>query len=149
MPYFSYNSKARLATCDQRLQDLFNEIIKEYDCAILCGHRTKEEQEKAFDAGNSKLHFPRSRHNKSPSIAVDVVPYLTKEPHIIWGGFDEYNKYFKDRFKTLKDYNNFVTCTYTVFANHVIDKATEMGIPLEWGGSWKTIVDMPHYQLII
>ena len=25
--------------------------------------------------------------------------------------------------------------------------ATELGIPLEWGGDWKSFVDMPHYQL--
>ena len=25
--------------------------------------------------------------------------------------------------------------------------AAELGVPLEWGGDWKSFVDMPHYQL--
>lgn len=25
--------------------------------------------------------------------------------------------------------------------------ATELGVPIEWGGDWKSFVDMPHYQL--
>ena len=42
MPRYSKKSKQRLASCDKRLQDVFNEVIKHVDCSILEGHRSKE-----------------------------------------------------------------------------------------------------------
>ena len=75
MPKFSKTSKERLAGCHQDLQTIFNYVIKSFDCTIVCGHRGKEEQDKAFKDGFSKVKYPNSRHNKKPSIAVDAVPY--------------------------------------------------------------------------
>lgn len=75
MPIFSDESKKQLATCHPELQLLFNEVIKYYDCKVLEGYRNRLDQEKAFDAGNSKLHYPFGNHNKIPSQAVDVCPY--------------------------------------------------------------------------
>lgn len=75
MPKFGKKSKERLATCHQDLQDIMNDLIEVMDVSIICGHRGKEEQNKAFNEGNSKLQYPNSKHNKSPSLAVDVVPY--------------------------------------------------------------------------
>lgn len=75
MPHFSKTSKKRLATCEQDLQTLFNYVIRYFDCKIICGERTKKAQEKAFNEGFSKVHYPNSKHNRSPSMAVDVVPY--------------------------------------------------------------------------
>ena len=34
MPKFGKNSKERLATCDERLQKVFNEVIKYVDCSV-------------------------------------------------------------------------------------------------------------------
>jgi len=75
MPKFSRSSRDKLAECHEDLQVLFNEVIRYYDCTITCGYRSKEEQNKAFTEGKSKLKFPNSKHNKKPSIAVDAVPY--------------------------------------------------------------------------
>jgi peptidoglycan LD-endopeptidase CwlK len=77
MKQFSESSKAKLVTCHRDLQVLFNHIILERDCTILCGFRSEEDQNKAFADGNSKLKFPNSKHNTSPSLAVDVAPYET------------------------------------------------------------------------
>ena len=49
--------------------------ISYIDCSVLCGHRGEEDQNKAYDSGNSKVKWPNGRHNKKPSIAVDVAPY--------------------------------------------------------------------------
>lgn len=57
MPYYSERSKKRLETCHEDLQKLFNEVIKHFDCTILCGHRGQEEQDKAFAEGMS-FKFP-------------------------------------------------------------------------------------------
>jgi peptidoglycan L-alanyl-D-glutamate endopeptidase CwlK len=78
MPEFSERSKKKLATCDKRLQTIMNELIKQFDVTIVCGYRGQEEQEEAFETGASKLHFPDSKHNNYPSLAVDVIPYGTK-----------------------------------------------------------------------
>ena len=76
MNRFSETSKARLKTCHRDLQILFAHIIQEMDCTIVCGHRDKQEQDKAFAEGKSKLQYPQSKHNSTPSWAVDAAPYV-------------------------------------------------------------------------
>lgn len=75
MYHYSKLSKARLSTCHADLQIIFNEVIKYVDVSIICGHRGKEEQNAAFDAGYSQVQFPDGKHNTIPSMAVDVTPY--------------------------------------------------------------------------
>ena len=53
MPRFGKSSKKRLATCDNRLQKVFNEVIKTVDCSILEGHRSAERQDKLFEEGKT------------------------------------------------------------------------------------------------
>jgi peptidoglycan L-alanyl-D-glutamate endopeptidase CwlK len=75
MPKFSQSSFSKLSTCHHDLQVLFFEVIKYFDCTIVEGYRNQEDQEKAFAAGNTKLHYPYGKHNHQPSMAVDVMPY--------------------------------------------------------------------------
>lgn len=80
MPKFGETSTARLETCHPELQRLFKEVVKTFDCAVLCGYRGAAEQEKAFREGRSKAKFGQSRHNtmidgKPCSMAVDVAPW--------------------------------------------------------------------------
>jgi peptidoglycan L-alanyl-D-glutamate endopeptidase CwlK len=44
MPQFGKDSLTKLSTCHPDLQKLFNEVIKHYDCTILEGHRSDEDQ---------------------------------------------------------------------------------------------------------
>ena len=74
MPRFGTRSKSRLHTCDERLQKLFKEVVKGFDCTVIEGHRGKTKQNAAYDKGNSKLKYPKGKHNRIPSIAVDVAP---------------------------------------------------------------------------
>jgi len=75
MNHFSDTSKTRLFSCHRDLQTLFNHVIIDFDCTIVCGHRDKPEQDKAFAEGKSKLQYPASKHNKIPSLAVDAAPF--------------------------------------------------------------------------
>ena len=109
MPRYSSRSKRRLATCDQRLQDVFNEVIKHVDCSILEGYRNKERQNKLYDEKRTKVKYPNGRHNVNPSKAVDVTPYP-----VDW----------EDRERQ------------TLFAGFVIGIARSMGIKIRWGGNW-------------
>ncbi len=81
MPAYSNISLQKLSTCHKELQILFNHVIQYYDCTVVCGFRTKADQEQAFNDGLSKVHYPGT-HSTKPSIAVDVAPYETN--HIDW-----------------------------------------------------------------
>ena len=83
MNRFSETSKAKLSTCHRDLQTLFNHIILERDCTVVCGYRNEVDQNKAFESGNSQKQWPDSTHNITPSIAVDVAPY--EKNGIDWG----------------------------------------------------------------
>ena len=109
MPRFSTRSKSRLHTCDGRLIELFNKVVKEFDCTVIEGHRGKDAQNEAYNKGNSKLKFPNGKHNKSPSVAVDVAPYP-----IDW----------KDRDR------------FHYFGGYVLGIAKSLGLNIRWGGDW-------------
>jgi hypothetical protein len=79
-------SKLRLATCHPDLRRLI-EMVAEgvdqgdlayadvHDITVLCGYRGQAEQDAAVARGVSKTAWPRSKHNRVPSDAVDVAPY--------------------------------------------------------------------------
>ena len=128
MPRFGKRSKERLSTCDERLQKVFNEVIKYIDCTVLEGHRGQERQDKLFDEGKTKVKYPSGRHNANPSRAVDITPYP-----VDWD----------DRERQ------------TLFAGFVIGTARAMGITLRWGGDWdmdfkvmdNRFDDFPHFEV--
>jgi len=80
----------KLMNCDKQLIDLMNEVILYYDCIILCGHRNKEDQDDAYFSGHSKVKYPKSKHNNTPSRAVDVAPYFAEKPHIRWNDTESF-----------------------------------------------------------
>ena len=75
MPRFGKKSKEQLATCNEKLERVFNEVIKTVDCSVLEGHRDKDRQNAFYEEGKTKVKYPKGRHNANPSLAVDVVPY--------------------------------------------------------------------------
>ena len=72
---FSKTSLDRLNTCHNDLKVVMFEVLKIIDITIATGHRTRDEQQRAYHNGKSKLQYPHSKHNKIPSMAVDVYPY--------------------------------------------------------------------------
>jgi len=128
MPKFGRKSKERLNTCNEKLQKVFNEVIKHVDCSVLEGHREKDRQNKLYEEGKTKVKYPNGRHNRQPSSAVDVTPYP-----VDW----------KDRERQ------------TLFAGFVIGVASQMNINLRWGGDWdqdfqvadNRFDDFPHFEL--
>ena len=61
MPRFGKRSIGRLQTCDQKLQELFYEVVKHFDCSIIEGNRGEERQNKAFADGKSKVKYPNAK----------------------------------------------------------------------------------------
>lgn len=126
---FSSKSKAQLLTVHPELQRLFREVIKGYDCTIIQGHRGKEEQDEYFRTGRSKLQFPNSKHNKTPSLGIDVAPYP-----IDW---NDLNRFYH-------------------FGGYVKGVADQLDINIRWGGDWdgdndlqdQTFMDLVHFELL-
>ena len=75
MPRFGQRSQIQLDSSHPDIQRICNVVIKIFDFSAICGHRGKESQQIAFKSKKSKLQFPDSKHNKKPSMALDVAPY--------------------------------------------------------------------------
>jgi len=137
-------------TCDTRLQVLFKDIVEEFDCSILQGSRPKELQDEYYRTGRSKVKWPNSKHNGTPSLAVDVGPWVNgrvpwpKTPSN-WNDRVQRNRY-------IKDLNQFY-----YFAGYVMERARIMDIELRWGGDWDSdhdlrdnhFDDLVHFELVV
>ena len=85
------DSLNRLKTCHPDLIKLILRVDEIYPVHVICGYRGKEDQDKAFKDKKSKLKFPESKHNKSPSLAVDIVPDPDRNPKTIsWVDLDAF-----------------------------------------------------------
>jgi|2_EtaG_2_1085320.scaffolds.fasta_scaffold00705_6 peptidoglycan L-alanyl-D-glutamate endopeptidase CwlK len=136
MPIFGKRSNKNLNECHEDLRMLFRVVIEKFDCSVIKGKRGEEEQEAAFAAMLSKLHYPDSPHNKEPlSHAADVIPWPVN---------------WKDRDR------------FYFFGGYVKGIATElfatgkMNHEIRWGGDWdgdtnvhdQSFMDLPHFELI-
>ncbi len=129
MPKFSQKSLDRLNQCDSRLVSIFTEVVKHFDCTILEGYRDFDTQFKYWQQNKTKVQYPDSKHNKQPSLAVDVIPYP-----VDW----------QDRERMC------------YFAGHVIAIAKVMfNTNIRWGGDWdldtdladNKFDDLPHFEI--
>ena len=127
MAKFGRRSMANLTTCHKDLQIILTESIRHIDFSVLEGYRDKETQDKMYFDGKSKLKFPQGKHNKKPSLAVDIAPYPFDWTDV-------------QRFKNV------------VFFIKGI--AISMGIKVRLGADWngdfvgnESFVDAPHIEL--
>ncbi len=137
MFHFSKISLKRLSQCHIDLQILFKEVIKHYDCSILCGYRGEEAQNKLYYARpqRTKALFPKSKHNKKPSLAIDVVPYP-----IDWKDYDRF--YF---------FGGFVKGIATMLLKDGV-----ISHKIIWGRDWdddndfddQSLNDFPHFHIV-
>jgi peptidoglycan L-alanyl-D-glutamate endopeptidase CwlK len=136
---FSKKSLERLETCDQGIQIVMQSAIKLVDFSVVCGERTTAEQLKLFKQGRKQKKDGSfkvidkskivtnidginkvSKHNYSPSRAIDIIPYPTG-------------------YKSIEQFHYLAGVVLTISA--------WFGIPFEWGGNWKSIKDYPHFEL--
>jgi peptidoglycan L-alanyl-D-glutamate endopeptidase CwlK len=129
---YGKTSRARLETCHPVLQVLMHRAMDTcpagLDWMIVCGHRTKEEQEAAVKGGFSDVHWPNGKHNSLPSKAVDVAPWVRGTVSWFSHDFPPIAKHIKATWETLTE-------------------AERGGFTLSWGGDWKRRVDSPHWEL--
>ena len=136
MPHYGKASRSRLDTCHIDLQVLFEAVIEEWDNSILCGHRGQKDQDKFFDEGKTKVKWPDGKHNKTPSEAVDSVPYP-----IDWNDRERFIGY---------------GC-YVLGVADALYSAGKMKHKVRWGGDWnhtdreftpQNFNDYPHFELV-
>jgi peptidoglycan L-alanyl-D-glutamate endopeptidase CwlK len=135
MPNFSQRSLDNLENVHPDLVTLMHESIKEFDFTVICGQRTQAQQQELYKQGRTKPGKKvtnidgikkKSKHNYSPSLAVDIVPFP-----IDWNDLK--------RFKAL-----------SVVVLRVAKELKAKGLissDIEWGGNFRSLVDYPHYQI--
>ena len=132
MPKFGKSSTKKLETVHQDLQDILNEAIKYVDFGITEGHRKQELQDLYYETGRSKLKFPQSKHNKFPSLAVDIVPY------VVGVGYD---------YKNIDRFHNIVYFIKGI----AYAKGIELRLGCDWDNDFETkdhsFHDAPHLEL--
>lgn len=123
----------RLERVHPSLVKLVDEVAKTFSVLVICGERTKTEQDAAYNAGTSQVKWPNSKHNIVPpenhSRAVDIAPIP-----LDWND--------KERFY--------------YFAGYVKAKAQALGLNLIWGGDFdddgdlhdQTLYDLVHFEII-
>lgn len=135
MPSFGKASLKQLQTLHPDLQRLLNEAIKYFDFSIVEGFRNKEAQNRAYAKGLSDKKWPNGKHNKKPSLAVDIAPYP-----IDWS--DERR----------------ATERFVLLAGFVLCLASQLGLNIRWGGDWdqdedtrneQGLRDYPHFELVL
>jgi peptidoglycan L-alanyl-D-glutamate endopeptidase CwlK len=132
MAEFGTTSRARLSECNTQLQRLMNRVVQIRDISVVCGRRGKDEQNRLYESGESKLRWPDGKHNvEDPNDladAVDIVPWP-------------------------EQYSDPMTMIHV--AGIVMGVGAEMGIRLRWGGDWnrnsdlrdQTFIDLWHFEI--
>ncbi len=128
MPSFGTASRKKLDTCHDSLIAVCELVIETYDFTVLEGHRSDERQEELFRQGKSKLRAGQSKHNQTPSLAVDIAPYP-----IDWQNMER----------------------FYLLAGMMFQAATDLGVKIRWGMDWdrdwehtdQSFFDAPHFEL--
>ena len=117
---FGKKSLRILDQLDDDLKLLCMEAIERVDFSLICGTRNKEDQEKAFNQGNSKARYGQSPHNFTPARAFDFTPYPCD-----WNNIEDFKR----------------------VAHIIMQCAEELDINITWGGNFKSFKDYPHIEL--
>lgn len=131
---FGKTSVINLFTLNFELQKVMQAALNTgiMDFSIIEGHRNKVVQDKYYIDCKSKVKWPNGKHNKIPSEAVDIVPFINGVP----------------------SWNKLHCC---VLAGIILACAAELEIKLRWGGNWdmdgepitdQDFQDLVHFEII-
>lgn len=128
MPFkFSERSKQNMAGVDPRLiriAEMAIEITRvDFGIPSDGGIRTAERQNELFKAGKSKLDGYNKKSEHQSGKALDFYAFV-----------DGKASWEKEHLAQV--------------AAAFLQSASMLGIKLNWGGLWKTFLDMPHVQLV-
>jgi len=135
----SKKSLSKLSECDVDLQELMQEAIKDspYDFGIMSGYRSPVKQNELYQKGRSvdggivtycDGYIKKSKHNNSPSLAVDIMCYAGGK--ITWSPV-----------VYLEVGTHIMEIAETLFEKGIINNR------ISWGGHWHKFKDWPHFQI--
>lgn len=157
MPHFAVASLDALSTCDERWQEIAHSAIRVWDFSVLECHRNRAKQDAMIAAGTSLAHWPTSKHNSMPSLAIDLAPWYPKNP----GGID----WRTDHAMMAAAYDGNWRLVRTIlenvkrwqaFSGFIRGIAHARGIKVRSGADWDgdarfndhKLIDLPHYEII-
>jgi peptidoglycan L-alanyl-D-glutamate endopeptidase CwlK len=125
---FSKRSLGNLSTAHPLLKEVCEIALAEgiIDFVVIEGHRDKATQDRYFAEGASKLRWPKSKHNRFPSEAVDIVPYPVD-------------------FKDIKRFQELAVVIKAAWEK--IPDEKKDGWKLYNGADWKNFIDRPHWEI--
>lgn len=115
---FSNKSLRRLATVHADLQKVVNRALEISEIDFSVLEGRRTLERQFYLRKRGRSQTMKSQHLLGR--AVDLVPYP-----VDWNDKDAFSK----------------------VADAMKRAAAELGIEIEWGGDWKTFIDMPHFQL--
>lgn len=146
MNRYSPQSEGRLSTCHPDIKKVFRKVLESFDHSIECGWRDEQAQNKAVADGRSKTPWPKSKHNSSPSDAVDAMPWPYSYADI------------EGRSGAAVQYRALIRCgmfigTVLAVADELYARG-EISAPLTSGVDWDNdrdiaetaFMDVPHFQ---
>lgn len=136
MPRLSQKSRARLSGVHSDLVRVVEDAIEACatDFMVIEGVRTLEKQREYFKAGKSKTmnsrHLPKPAKGQAQPVshAVDLAPLVDLD------GDGDLDLSWRPR-------------DFKPIAVAMKEAAAKLGVPIVWGGDWKSFVDMPHFEL--
>ena len=141
---FSQRSLEKIEECHPDIKLILHESIRisHVDFGISCGHRSVEDQKKAFLDGKSKLDGikKKSKHNYFPSLAFDIYVYVPGKKELT---FDNAHL-------------SYLAGVIMTTANRLYSEGLTKH-NLRWGGNWnsdgqilydQSFDDLPHFELI-
>lgn len=126
--------RQRLATVHPALAALVEDVAKAVPLMVVEGARSLDRQRELFALGKSRTM--NSRHLPKPAVglqasvshAVDLAPLVDLD-----GDGDRELSWNAEDFRPI--------------AAAMKEAAAREGVPIVWGGDWRTFVDMPHFEL--
>jgi len=122
----SESSRARLSGVDPRIFEIIDLALKitliDFGIPQDAGLRTAERQKELFDKGVSKCDGYNNLSAHQSGLAFDVYAYTNG--------------------KASWDTKELLTV-----ATAILQAASQLGYSLEYGGNYKSFIDMPHFQL--
>lgn len=136
----SASALARLETVDAVLAAIVLDAEQIVPMTILEGHRDKAGQDKAYAEGKTKLQWPNGKHNKLPSLAVDLAPlYYEGGRKIDWDDLIAFGRIM----------GVVQACAY--------QRGAKLRFGLDWDGDFRSVnrdpdesfLDAPHVELVV
>lgn len=135
---FSKSSLERIKSIHPNLIKLANRALDiaglmGKDFSVIEGHRSEMRQQELFEAGFSTTMD--SKHRYLPSLALDFLPWHSKEGSI--SGNSLQVTHLAEKYgHTYEMMQGLAMAEFQIIAMCFIQAASELDIPITWGGDW-------------